>query len=78
MTEDAVEGETVTEVTAGPVGEVGPAVTVTVAAPVFVESATLVAVTMSVPAFAGAVYWPLAVIAPRSAFQVTDLLEVDP
>jgi hypothetical protein len=56
VTDEAVEGETVTEVTAGPVGEVGPPVTVTVAPPVFVESATLVAVTMSVPAFAGAVY----------------------
>jgi len=40
-----------------------------------VGSATLVAVTVSVAAFAGAVYTPVEVIVPCSAFQVTDVFE---
>lgn len=56
----------------------GAAVTVTLAAPDLLVSATLVAVTVSVPAFAGAVYWPAAVIVPSAAFQVTALLVVEP
>jgi len=40
----------------------------------FVGSALLVAVTVSVPAFAGAVYMPDDVIVPRVAFHVTALL----
>ena len=39
----------------------------------WVGSASLVAVTVSVPALAGAVYKPDGVIVPRVAFQVTDL-----
>ena len=53
---NAVElvGDTVTDDTVG-VGELGGAFTVTVAAPALLVSATLVAVIVSVPAFAGAV-----------------------
>jgi len=36
------------------------------------------AVTVSVPALAGAVYIPAAVILPNTAFQVTDLFEAEP
>jgi hypothetical protein len=49
------EGDTVTEVTDGMVGFVGAAVTVTFEVSDLVGSATLVAVTVSAPAFAGAV-----------------------
>jgi len=53
----ALVGDIVTDDTVGDggCGFVGDAVTVTTAAPVLVPSATLVAVTVSVPAFAGAV-----------------------
>jgi hypothetical protein len=54
---EAVDGETVTEVTTG-------ADTVTVAVPDFVESATLAAVTVSLSAVAGAVYRPADVMVP--------------
>ena len=58
---EVVAGETVTLVTV----DVAPAaVTFTVADADFVVSATLVAVTVSVPTFAGAVYWPADVIVP--------------
>ena len=43
-----------------------------------VGSATLVAVTVSVPALAGALYIPVLLIVPRTAFQVTDLFVVVP
>jgi hypothetical protein len=53
---EAEAGVTVTEVTTGlGAGVVGAAVTVTVAVPDLVESALLVAVMVSTPAFAGAV-----------------------
>jgi hypothetical protein len=52
---DTVAGDTVTEVTEGPPGDVGAAVTVTVATPVILPSASLVAVTMEVPGVVGAV-----------------------
>jgi hypothetical protein len=48
-------------------------VTVILADAAFVESASLVAVTVSVPAFEGAVYAPEELIEPRTAVQVTDL-----
>ena len=51
---DIAAGDTVTEVTLG--GGGGGAVTVTLDVSDLVGSATLVAVTVSVPAFAGAVY----------------------
>jgi hypothetical protein len=52
----ALVGDIVTEETVGVgAGFVGAAVTVTTAAPALLPSATLVAVTVSVPAFAGAV-----------------------
>ena len=41
-------------------------------------SASLVAVIVSVPGLAGAVYSPEAVIVPRAACQVTALSEVEP
>ena len=50
VTEDADAGDMLTELTG-----FGPAVTVTVAVAVLLGSALLVAVTLSVPAFAGAV-----------------------
>lgn len=49
------------------------AVTVTLLEADLVASATLVAVTISIPAFAGAVYAPELVIVPISAFQVTEV-----
>jgi hypothetical protein len=72
VVEEAETGETVTEVT------VEGAVTLTVAEPDFVLSALLVAVTVSVPACAGAVYSPAEVMVPKAAFQVTEVLEVVP
>jgi hypothetical protein len=63
----AGDGETVTPVT------VGGAVTVTVADADFEVSAALVAVTVSLPAVAGAVYKPADVTLPSLAVQVTDL-----
>src|SRR5271155_5738445 len=64
-------GETLTEVTTG-------VETVTVAVADLVASATLVAVTVSVPAVAGAVYSPAVVMVPSAAFQVTDLFVTVP
>jgi hypothetical protein len=43
-----------------------------------VESASLVAVTVSVPGLDGAVYTPPALMVPNAAFQVTDLLAAVP
>jgi hypothetical protein len=54
------------------------AATVTVVVADFVVSATLVAVTVTFPAVAGAVKRPLAVIVPPVADQVTDLLVTVP
>jgi len=71
-------GDTVTEVTVGFGVGAGAAVTVTTAEADFVVSATLVALTVAVPALAGAVNSPDGVMLPNEAFQVTDLLEVDP
>jgi hypothetical protein len=68
----AVLGETPTEVTP----ELGGAVTATVAVPLSVVLATLVAVTVSVPAAPGAVYTPLDVMVPSFACQVTALFVV--
>lgn len=65
-------GETVTPIGAG--GAV--VVTVTVAVPDFVVSATLVAVTVTVPAEAGAVNNPEALIDPAEACQVTAVFDV--
>jgi hypothetical protein len=64
-------GEMVTEVTVG-------ALTVTVAAADFVGSATLVAVTVTVPPLAGAVSKPPAVIVPPEVDHVMALLETVP
>jgi hypothetical protein len=50
--------------------------TVTVAEADLVESALLVAVTVKVPAEAGAAYSPALVIVPLVAFQVTAVLVV--
>src|SRR5215468_7083743 len=68
-------GDTVTDVTDG-LG--GAAVTVTVADANFVGSALLVAVTVSVPVFEGAVYRPEELTLPSSALQVTALFGVVP
>jgi hypothetical protein len=68
---EAVAGETLTEFTTG-------ALTVTEADADLVVSATLVAVTVSLPALAGAVYSPLDVIVPSVALQVTDLFVTVP
>lgn len=68
-------GDTEIDVTTGGGAAV---VTLTLADPDTDGLATLVAVTVSLPALAGAVYWPAEVIVPSNAFQVTDLLEVDP
>jgi len=67
----AVAGVTVTPVTVA-------ALTVTVAVPDFDVSATLVAVTVSVPALDGAVYAPDDVIEPSAAFHVTPVFVVVP
>jgi hypothetical protein len=72
---DVDAGEIVTEFTTG---GGGGAVTLTVAEPDFVVSATLVAVTVSVPAVAGAVYAPDAVMLPSEACHVTALLVAVP
>jgi hypothetical protein len=64
-------GDTEMEVTVG-VGA-GVAVTETVAVANMLESALLVATTVSVPAFAGAVYTPEVEMLPRAARQLTDL-----
>jgi hypothetical protein len=55
VSDAAVAGETVTEVTVGVADTGVAAVTVIVAVPTLVVSKTLVAVTMEVPAVAGAV-----------------------
>jgi hypothetical protein len=72
---DVVAGLTVTLAT---VGVALAAVTFTVADADLVVSATLVAVTVSVPAFEGAVYCPVDVIVPSCAFQVTFVFVVLP
>ena len=72
---DVDAGKTVIELTTG-VGEA--VVTVTLADPDLVVSATLTAVTESVPAFAGAVYAPDGVIVPSTAFHVTAVFDVAP
>jgi hypothetical protein len=71
VTAIAGDGETVTELTTG-------VETITVDVPDFVMSATLVAVTVSLSAVAGAVYKPADVIVPWAAFQVTDLFVAVP
>ena len=68
---EAVDGETVTEVTTG-------AATVTVAVPVLAVLAALVAVTVYVPAVVGAVYSPAELMVPLLAFHVTDLFVTVP
>jgi hypothetical protein len=68
---EAVAGDTVTPVTVA-------ALTVTAAAPDFELSATLVAVTVSVPGLGGAVYAPDEVIEPSAAFHVTPVFVVVP
>lgn len=65
-------GETATEVTPEPDAEV----IFTVAVPLTVVFAALVAVTVSVPAAAGAVYAPVDVMVPSLAFQVTAVFVV--
>ena len=67
----AVVGEIVMEVTVG-------VLTVTAAEADFVLSATLVAVTVTLPAEAGAVRRPAAVIVPADVDQVTALFETVP
>jgi len=54
------------------------AATLTVAEPVLLESALLVAVTVSAPAWAGAVYSPDEVMLPKAAFHRADLSEALP
>src|SRR5262249_55083073 len=54
------------------------AATVTFALADFVESASLVAVTVSVPVLLGATYTPPALIVPDAADQVTDLSDTEP
>jgi hypothetical protein len=73
MAAEVEAGETVRAVTAGLVDVV---VTVTTAEADLVGSATLLAITVAVPGLAGAVYTPEAVMLPRDAVQVTDLLDV--
>jgi hypothetical protein len=75
--DDAVKGDTVTEVTPEPDGWPAAA-TVTVAVADFVGSATLVAVIVIVPPLAGAVKTPALVIVPVEAIQVTELFVVVP
>ena len=70
---EAGDGEMVTEVTT----RVAP-VTVIAADADFVESALLVAVTVSEPALTGAVYRPVELMVPRAAFQVTLLSAAEP
>ena len=80
VTDAAVAGDTVTPVTVG-LGDglfVGAAVTATVAVPTFVGSATLVAVTIDVPAAVGAVYTPAAEMLPVEACHVTARFVVVP
>ena len=59
-------------------GVAAAVVTVTLADADLVASAALVAVTMSVPGLAGAVYKPVDVTVPNKAFHVTALFEVVP
>ena len=73
VTDDAVEGDTVTEVTWPEAAE-----TVTVAVADFVGSATLVAIIVLVPPVAGAVKIPVLEIDPIEAVQVTALFVVVP
>lgn len=70
------EGEILTEVTVG-LGT-GAAVTVTETEADLVGSATLVAVTVAVPAVAGAVNAPEDVMLPNEAVHVTELFVVLP
>ena len=74
VTDEAVAGETITEVTLG----VWPDATVTVALADFVGSATLVAVIVPVPALVGAVKTPAVLMLPIEAVQVTALFVVVP
>jgi Na+-transporting NADH:ubiquinone oxidoreductase subunit NqrD len=77
---EAVAGDTVTAVTVGLGGGLfaGAALTVIVADPALLGSATLVAVTIDVPAVAGALYTPAVETLPLDARHVTALLVVDP
>jgi hypothetical protein len=68
---DGAAGDTEMEFTTG-------AATVMVAVADFVASATLVAVTVTVPAEVGAVSTPVAEIVPALVFHVTDLLATVP
>jgi hypothetical protein len=68
-------GDTAIELTVGAAVVVE---TVTLDLPDFDGSATLVAVTVSVPALAGAVYAPAALMVPSIAFQVTVFIDVVP
>ena len=80
VTDEAVAGDTPTPVTVG-LGDglfVGAAVTVIVAIPTLVGSATLVAVTTDVPADSGAVYTPAADTLPVDACHVTARFVVVP
>ena len=75
VTDDAVTGDTVTEVTPD---EPEAPETVTVAVADFVGSATLVAIIVLVPPVAGAVKMPVLEIDPIEAVHVTALFVVDP
>jgi hypothetical protein len=78
VTDEAVVGHKVTEVTPVLDGWPDPVDTVTVAVADFVGSATLVAVIVPVPRVAGAVNTPALVIAPIEADHVTELFVVVP
>jgi hypothetical protein len=79
VTEEADAGETVTEVTDGVGGAgAGVVVTITVAEANLVGSATLVAVTLPVLEFDGAVKSPEDVMLPIDATQLTDSFVVVP
>ena len=83
-TDEADDGEIVTEVTPGPDGVglggvgFGADVTMTVADADLLGSLTLVAVTVPVPAFDGAVKSPRDVMLPMDAVHVTDSLAIVP
>jgi hypothetical protein len=78
VTEEAVVGDTVTEVTPALDDWPDPVDIVTVAVADLVGSATLVAVIVPVPRAAGAVNIPALVIAPIEADHVTELFVVVP
>ena len=75
VTEEAVAGDTTTEVTPGVWLEEA---TTTVALADFVGSATLVAIIVPVPALVGAVNTPVLLIVPIEVVQVTALFVVVP